>query len=241
MTTLSPQGFPDISAPLVDSDGRLTPVWAIFLQSVFLRTGGPPGGDLATVTATLAGVPAQMLLLADDDGATARLAARLKADEAAAAMSDDDTAVVALALALRNNAALLAMSDAPLNVREVAGAAPKASPTFTGTVTSKGPINAASNILLTTNGSPLQFTDAAGGNPRFVAQSDNNFVFYGTNGSGGGVPVWSVFMQTPSPVVSFNFTPIVGTLAAGSGNTQAASTAYAENAGALAALLFSDG
>lgn len=123
MTTLSPQGFPDISAPMVDDDGRLTPVWAIFLQSVFLRTGAAKGGDLTAVTAIVAGLPAQMLLLADDDGAVTQLAATVRADEAAASMVDDDTAGSALALTMQDTAAMASMSDTTLDVREVSGAA----------------------------------------------------------------------------------------------------------------------
>ena len=45
-------------------------------------------------------------------------------------------------------------------------------------------------------GAKIEFTDTFGSNPAFVQQGDNNFVFYGTNSTGGGRGILSCIMRS---------------------------------------------
>lgn len=48
--------FPVPTAPLVNSAGHLTPAWWYFLQTLFNRTGGTAGVNLATLQAEITAV-----------------------------------------------------------------------------------------------------------------------------------------------------------------------------------------
>lgn len=76
-----------------------------------------------------------------------------------------------------------------------------------GTVTSTG-LNVNGTITLSQNNNSIQFTDTSGTSPRLTMQSDNSFVFYGTNSTGGARAVYGITQR--SNTSSFNFNVPVG-------------------------------
>jgi hypothetical protein len=94
------------------------------------------------------------------------------------------------------------------------GAAPAASPTFTGTIT------------FATNNMAVKFTDANSGNPYFICQADNNFVFNGTDGAGAARPVWSVGMHSASSSLNVLVPATALTPATADNSTSIATTAF---------------
>jgi hypothetical protein len=59
-------------------------------------------------------------------------------------------------------------------------------------------LSAAGDVQLPVNNKSLQFTDASGAHPSFICQSDNNFIFNGTDASNNSVGVWGVAMRNGS-------------------------------------------
>ena len=56
-------GFPSVSAPFVDSSGRITLVWQQFLNTLFQRTGSASGTVVGTGSGSDAGLQAQVTQL----------------------------------------------------------------------------------------------------------------------------------------------------------------------------------
>jgi len=75
------------------------------------------------------------------------------------------------------------------------------------------------NILLNTNSTGLYFTDASNSHPYMVMQGDNNFVFYGTNSTGGQRPIWSVFQRSDSSTFRINTSASVSGSLSTTGNS----------------------
>lgn len=71
-----------------------------------------------------------------------------------------------------------------------------------GTVSPRQALDVYGSIALS-NGGRYLFTDAQGASPNFVAQGDNNFVFYNTDSSGSIYPVFSQQMHAASPTFIF--------------------------------------
>jgi hypothetical protein len=89
-----------------------------------------------------------------------------------------------------------------------------------------GSMTSGGDVVLTTNNKKLAFKDANGNSPYFICQSDNNFGFYGTDGSGTPRSIFSIFMHSNSSVFMFNVSPAGPTQAAGDNSTKLATTAY---------------
>lgn len=109
----------------------------------------------------------------------------------------------------------------------VAGFAPKASPSFTGTANFAGTVNAnGGNFALVSNNTAYIWTDSGGSHPELICQSDNNMVFYGTNPDGSARTIFSVLMRDSAGTFMFSI-PIAGpTPAGGDNSTKFATTAF---------------
>jgi len=59
-------------------------------------------------------------------------------------------------------------------------------------------------ITLSQNNNSIRFTDASGTFPRLTMQSDNNFVFYGTNSTGNNRAIYSIFQRSDTSTFNFN-------------------------------------
>lgn len=70
--------------------------------------------------------------------------------------------------------------------------------------TSTFTLGTAGNATLLVNGAALNFTDVSGSNPRFTCQTDNNFVFYGTNSTGAARPIFGIFMRSDTAALGIN-------------------------------------
>ena len=61
------------------------------------------------------------------------------------------------------------------------------------------------------NNQSIQFTDSFGSNPAFFQQSDNNFVFYGTNSTGGQRVIFTCFMRSDTETLNVTVPLRIGT------------------------------
>jgi hypothetical protein len=77
-----------------------------------------------------------------------------------------------------------------------------------GTTNPSSSLDVSGTITLSQNSNSLRFTDTSGTFPQLAMQSDNNFVFYGTNSTGGNRAVYSIIQR--SNTSSFNFNVPVG-------------------------------
>jgi hypothetical protein len=102
-----------------------------------------------------------------------------------------------------------------------------------------GNVTAAGNVTLATNGSAYIFTDKEAGNPYFSSQTDDNFVFYGTNAAGAARAIWGIAMHSSTsnlqinPPVLINADLVVGAAtggALGTGTINVSSGIYLNNA-----------
>jgi hypothetical protein len=65
-----------------------------------------------------------------------------------------------------------------------------------GTTTPSTKLDVSGTITLSQNANSLRFTDTSGTFPKLSMQSDNNFVFYGTNATGVDRAIWSVVQRS---------------------------------------------
>jgi hypothetical protein len=96
-----------------------------------------------------------------------------------------------------------------------------------GTLAVAGPTVLNSNVQLSINNQPLQFTDTSGSHPYFINQADNNFVFYGTDAAGNPRGIWSIVMRNSTSNLVINPPIQCNSSVAVSGALTAASLALA--------------
>lgn len=77
-----------------------------------------------------------------------------------------------------------------------------------GTLSPTQKLDVIGSIHINQNGSSLLFEDANGTSPAFSMQGDNNFVFYGTNASGAGRPIFNIIQRSNNS--NFDFVVPVG-------------------------------
>ena len=101
--------------------------------------------------------------------------------------------------------------------------------TFSGTLAATGDVTLAGNVTLPTNNRGLGFKDTSGGTPNFICQSDNNFVFYGTDAGGGPRSVFSVFMHSSTSAFVIAIPATVPAPSPGDSSTRVVSSAWVQN------------
>jgi hypothetical protein len=85
--------------------------------------------------------------------------------------------------------------------------------TVTGAMTVSGAMTFSGNAIFNSpiimpNNTPIDFTDAQGSNStRLTLQSDNNFVFYASNSTGGSRGIWSIYVH--SDTTGFQVNPLI--------------------------------
>lgn len=72
-----------------------------------------------------------------------------------------------------------------------------------GTSEPTSTLDVGGTITLSQNSNSIRFTDTSGSYPRLSMQSDNNFVFYGTNSTGGLRAVYSIIQRSNTSNFSF--------------------------------------
>lgn len=65
-------------------------------------------------------------------------------------------------------------------------------------------LDVAGSITLSQNNNSIRFTDQNGSQPNFTMQSDNNFVFNGTNSAGGTRPIFNIFQRNSTSSFAFS-------------------------------------
>jgi hypothetical protein len=73
-----------------------------------------------------------------------------------------------------------------------------------GTNTPAARLHVVGGDALIENNRKLGFLDTAGGYPAMICQSDNNFVFYGTNSTGGGRVIYTCAMRSDTSAFQVN-------------------------------------
>jgi hypothetical protein len=73
-----------------------------------------------------------------------------------------------------------------------------------GTNTPAARLHVVGGDALIDNNRKLGFLDTAGGYPAMICQSDNNFVFYGTNSTGGGRVIYTCAMRSNTSPLQVN-------------------------------------
>jgi hypothetical protein len=73
-----------------------------------------------------------------------------------------------------------------------------------GTVSPQARLHVVGGDVLIENDRKIVMRDAAGSGPALVSQIDNNFVFYGTNSTGGARPIFGCFMRSDTSPLQVN-------------------------------------
>ncbi len=105
-----------------------------------------------------------------------------------------------------------------------------------GTVSPQARLHVVGGDVLIDNDRKIVMRDAAGSGPALVSQIDNNFVFYGTNSTGGVRPIFGCFMRSDTSALQVNVPLKIG--AAGVPLISALKATVSHTIGTLAAGAF---
>jgi len=73
-----------------------------------------------------------------------------------------------------------------------------------GTTNPSTALDVVGSVTLSQNNESLRFTDVSGTFPRLTMQNDNNFVFYGTNSTGGSRAIYSIPQRSNTSTFKFD-------------------------------------